>query len=250
MMNKVGNIWGHGNDARVYKLTIMLASALALVGVVLFISYHKSIQEMMGVEIFKLSYQFLLLVVIGGTISWLFSQYTREQEEKEARRELQRSFQANLIEAYNSTKRIRRLLRAEARHIYNTNNEIGVKHKPYCRLMRDLIDVQLKFEFLKKEVEITDLFIGISELRGLNSQLSSAEKYLHDIIEEYEESYNSFSGNDICPLKKLPRVAEFIYSPIQHNQLKISDDFRDEFKVPSDEAMIQLLKILIDYNIV
>ncbi len=80
---------------------------------------------------------------------------------------------------------------------------MAIKAEPYSKQMQKLNDVQLKFEFLKKESINTDLFRDAPNLSDLNSLLASIEGYLHDIISEYEQSYDKFSDDNLCPVEML-----------------------------------------------
>lgn len=232
--------------ANSYKKYIIAATVLAIILIGLFLIFSRLLSDFMGMEVFKISYEFLLIIVIGGAVSWLFSQYTFEKEAREQKKTLQREFQEELIKAYNSSKCIRRMLRAEARSSIPDTGGMAIKAEPYSKQMQKLNDVQLKFEFLKKESINTDLFRDAPNLSDLNSLLASIEGYLHDIISEYEQSYDKFSDDNLCPVEKLPLLSEFIYSPAEHEQKSISDNFKNKFKKPADKAMEDMLKILIN----
>ena len=228
-----------------YKNYIITATVVATILIGIFLIFNQSLSDFMGIEILKISYEFLLTIVIGGAVSWLFSQYTFEKEAREQKKKLQREFQGELINAYNSSKRIRRMLRAEARSIIPRTGGIGIRLEPYSKQMQELNEVQLKFEFLKKESINTDLFRDDPNLGDLNSLLVSIEGYLHDVISEYEQSYDKFAVDNLCPMEKLPLLSEFIYSSAEHRQKSISDNFKNKFKKPADKAMEDMLKILI-----
>lgn len=101
--------------------------------------------------------------------------------------------------------------------------------------MGALIDIQLRFEYLKKEVENTDLF---SKARDLALYLYSMESCLNDIIEEYENSYIKMSCNGEYPLNDLKCLKDFITRP------KNSKHFAPMFFEPADRVLDTMLKLL------
>lgn len=220
-----------------YEKAIALAVGLVFI-FALILCYIGYIYESWKIETFKILLQFLLLVVIGGAFSLLFSQYALEREKRETKKEEYRELLAELIKEYNSAKRIRRLLRAEARFVPN-NEEVNIKAEPYHKQMKALINVQLGFEYLKRFVENTDY----DELKALGPSLKSIESYLNKIINEYELSYELFSKDESRPIDDLPVLKEFIE---KHKDSKpvIVGDFKKEFKEPGGQAMKDLLKIL------
>lgn len=233
-------------------IAISLTLALALVGVTTFILYHSALEIRLGIEVFKLTYQFLLLIVIGGAISLLYSQFTKRQEEankiKEREREkrdekktLQRKFRTEFIQSYNAAKSIRRLLRARARTVTDINGlkvEV-IKLSPYDRQMQKLVHVQLQFETLKEEAESQkDLFSGVPELQALDQTLETIESYLNLIVGEYEGSYKLFHKGDLQPISEFKNLAEFI------GPYASAKDFKTKFKEPAKQIVGGILKLL------
>ncbi len=90
--------------ANSYKKYIIAATVLAIILIGLFLIFSRLLSDFMGMEVFKISYEFLLIIVIGGAVSWLFSHRTFEKEAREQKKTLQREFQEELIKAYNSSK--------------------------------------------------------------------------------------------------------------------------------------------------
>jgi len=153
----------------------------------------------------------------------------------EAKRELYRKFLSDYVKTYNSAKRIRRLLRV----ICSLENEGMVSVEPYHEQMQALIDVQLQFEYLKKVVENSDVFL---EARDLALYLYSIESYLNKIVGEYEDKYKSFARKDLYPINELPYLRDFIIST------KYSKKFKPMFKDAGDKGLAAMLKLLtVDY---
>lgn len=186
------------------------------------------------IEILKVAYQFTFIVVIGAGISWLLSEYRRAQEQDEARRDLYRKFLKNFLFAYNSSKRIRRILRARAL----SADESTIKVEPYNEQMLALIDVQLRFEYLKKEVENTDLFLSA---RDMALDLYSIESCLNYVITEYEKTYRIMDTS--FPISDLKYLKDFVARP------KNSKYFGQMFFDPADRVLDIMLELLTKDNV-
>jgi hypothetical protein len=235
-------------------IAISLTIALAIVGVIAFILAHSALEVWLGPEVFKLTYQFLLIIVIGGAISLLYSQFTKRQEaankireQERAKRDeektLQGKFRVGFLQAYNAAKNVRRLLRATARTIADVNGTTTevIKLSPYDRQMQKLVQVQLQFETLREEAESEKaLFSGVPELQALDETLGTIESYLNDIVGEYEDSYRLFHGGDLQPVSQFPKLAEFI------GPYETATDFKTKFKQPAKQILKGILKLLMD----
>jgi hypothetical protein len=169
--------------------------------------------------------------VSGAAVSWLLSEYRREQEKDEAQREFYRKFLKNFLFAYNSSKRIRRILKARALH----PDKSKIKVESYNEQMITLIDVQLRFEYLKKEVENTDLFLSV---RDMALDLYSIESSLNYVIDEYEKTYPMMNGNTSFPISDLEYLKDFIARP------KRSKYFGPMFFDPADRILDLMLDLL------
>lgn len=234
------------------RIAIGLTIALAIVAAIGFILAHSALEAWLGTEVFKLTYEFLLIVVIGGAISLLYSQFTKSQEQadkiKEQAREkrdkektLQGKFRVGFLQSYNGAKSVRRLLRATARTITDAKGTTtdGIKPAPYDRLMQKLVQVQLQIETLREEAAAEkDLFAGVPELQDLDTNLESIESYLNDIVGEYEDSYKLFHKGDLQPVSEFPKLTEFI-GPYDD-----AIDFKTRFKKPAKDILEGILKLL------
>ncbi len=94
-------------------------------GVLVFIVYGKDFADKITSDVFKLTYQFLLIGVLGGAVSFVYREFQRERaaRDEERLRESERritelsqlqEISTELISAYNGAKKIRRLLLAQA----------------------------------------------------------------------------------------------------------------------------------------
>lgn len=242
-----------GNLSATIRVTIVLAA----IGVVAFIILTFTLTPSFFPDVFKLTYQFLLLVVFGGAVSWLFTEYSKKREEKQKAKERQqekraedkalvRKLYSDLIQAYNSAKRVKRLLRATAQCLSPNQNDdaIMIAIEPYHKQMQALIDIQLQFETFKEEVEINPaLSSENAELETLQEtlkrNLDSIEDYLNDIVDEYEKIYTMhLNTTPTLPLSKLPKLGEFIG---KHSG---ESDIKTKFRRPAYQVMKVLLNLL------
>jgi len=216
---------------RMFKTTALILTMLSIAtgGVVVFLIWGKQIEEHLQPEVFKLSFEFLLVVVVGGAVSLLYEQFSAERELRQKRRDLLRQMHAELLKAFNDAKRIRRKLRAHVGYKSGRafSPESKVRSAEYKEAMEAIIDAQLTFEVYAKRAEDTQLWFASGE--GLAVELRKIEVYLNEIIDEYQEKANSFveipSGK---ALAELPVLAEFI-GPVIKDQ-KFDAEFKNAFR--------------------
>jgi hypothetical protein len=227
------------------RFVISLTIVLAIVGVLGFILAHSVLEAWLGIEVFKLTYEFLLIIVIGGAISLLYSHFTKvreqEREKRDEEKTLQRKFRVGFLQAYNGAKSVRRLLRATARTLADAKGTTteGIKLAPYDRLMQKLVQVQLQFETLREEAETEkNLFAGVPLLQNLDQTLELIESYLNDIVGEYEDSYKLFHKGDLQPISEFPKLAEFI------GPYDSAINFKARFKKPAKDILEGILQLL------
>ena len=220
--------------SRVAAIAVLaVAAILVLVGVISFFDLERLFEideAKLKLELLKISYQFLLLVVLGGAVSWLLKRYetARASKERELRDERNRQETARadeerrqaevrrlfldthsaLVAAYNSAKRVRRLLRARA-ITESPGGDSLVRREPYDTLLEALVDAQLTFESQIHRIEANkDVFAGLSE-DDIES-LKSIESYLGKIIKEHGSLLRHFGAEDTQSLAALERLKEFI----------------------------------------
>jgi hypothetical protein len=223
-----------------------IIAAIGLLGVCIFLVFGSEIKKYIDEKVFESTYQFFLVTIIGGGVSLIFESYRRDheakereaehqreeqkhqeeiqREAKERRREIQRSLRANLIVAFNNIKKVRRLLRAEAiLGEPHEENEVVVGEE-YKKQMNALMDAQLSIEFAYRVIKYeSDLFQDST----LAAKLKGANKYLRDIIDEYEKSYRKFSTESTIHLHEFPKLYDFIRPSAEAKEIK--KDFWDPF---------------------
>jgi hypothetical protein len=230
------------------RTLITIATILALIGVVAFICWPKPLKHFLDYEIFKLTYQFLLIVVVGGAISLLYKQLETEREQAEKQKEqqtaqregdrnLQRELRTELVRAYHGAKKIRRLLRAKAAEYIPGTVSTVIHAEPYNEQMELLVDTQLDFEFFVDRIQNNPkLFSGAPTLA---TDIKTVESYLNQIIGEYEGSRGLFAQHKgTPPLSSLKFLQGFI------GPYKLAASFKSEFKAPFQNAVAQLETLL------
>jgi hypothetical protein len=167
--------------------------------------------------------------VIGTVLSLLVHQYQNEAEALQKKTEADRldaekqrdehrkcleyrealllSVLSKTIDAYNRTKRARRLLRGRA---ISTRGETKVVlAEEYDKWFDAINDAQLDLESLVHDIKTSEKAFSRPEL--LRESLRSMEKYLNDLITEYERSRALFScDGHTLPLDQLPKLTNFL----------------------------------------
>ena len=120
---------------------------------------------------------------------------------------------------------------------------------PYNKQMEELIDIQLRFETFKRDVEDNPaLFSRMKDRNTLVMNLGSMEEYLGDIGKEYEESSKRLEEK--IPLSELGKLKEFIQplDEIESNEkspLRQNFNFRQNFQEPRRQVVMALADRLI-----
>jgi hypothetical protein len=216
--------------------SVLAAIVLASVAVLAFLICGSQIKANLDDDVFKLTYEFLLIVVIGGAVSLLYKRFSDERDRDRERRALLRQMHSELLHAYNAAKRGRRILRAHVNRGPDSGVASGqaVGVVEYEEQVNSVMDAQLTFEVYAKRAE-AKLWFASGEKLAKN--LRSIERYLNAIIDEYEDKRYSFAGTPPSkPLAELPKLAEFI------GPYKAAKCFQEQFKYPFREALSALLE--------
>ncbi|MFO0943883.1 MAG: hypothetical protein U0930_24365 [Pirellulales bacterium] len=220
-----------------YRTSNLIRAVLAIasLAVCLFIVGGDRIAHHLNAEVFKLTYQFLLFVVIGGGLSLLYSRFTAERDLAEERRKLLREMHSELVAAYNTAEAVRRQLRAQVGY----DPEVGLPKnatitiEPYIEQMDALMDAQLIFELYARRAKDRKIWFATGD--GLAMNLKTVESYLNKIIDEYESQRNAFvrTGLAAKALSELPVLSEFLGS-------SDSTNFSSQFKKAFSSALTSL----------
>jgi len=215
-------------------IVVVLVVLVAVVGITAFIFYGESIKPKLDDEVFKLTYQFLLIVVLGGAVSLIYNAFTEQRARKQQRLVILREIYAELLAAYNAAKRIRRKFRAHVGYSKSGLTEGATVYKYYYMEQMDiLINAQLVFENHKKRAK--DKKLHYEQGKELSDHLDTIERYLNCIIDEYQEQLQSFAGDPPGrALSQLPELKDFLEKSTK------SKKFREGFKRPGIKALDSL----------
>jgi hypothetical protein len=178
-------------------------------------------------ELLKGVWQFFLVAVLGGAVGLFFKLQEREGEQRAARKESLLRTRADLVKAYQKAKKIRRLLRSSA--FEYTDEHKVVRRSEYNSLLGQLIEAQLEFEYYVELVEPDRQLFSPPD--ALKARLKCVERYLHEIIGEFEDAWEKFAKNDQAPLDEFENLKEFVQC------VKHGTPFDVKFKKPFHEAL-------------
>lgn len=209
------------------KLGLLLALifvAAVTTAVLLLGSRHNAYQDI-GKEIAKLAVQMLLITVAGGVV---VHEYNRTRAHEAAVTEFLNSSRRGLNEFYSDVKKVRRILRARCElpcGVEAATPEEGIQYATYDELMFKLNDTQLDLERLKRELDAQKG--TLSQAGDLAKSVRLMEKYLGEIISEYEGTLKQHRPPSCIPLSKVPRLRAFIAKGHESDFGKFSDAFHD-----------------------
>ncbi|AOK20288.1 hypothetical protein WT26_31465 [Burkholderia cepacia] len=219
---------------------IVTVLAVSLLVTIAFLIWPSAIEKNIGNdEIFKLTYQFFLIVVLGGALSFGFSLLQYERTVRETERALQSQILREVVQAYNAAKKVRRLLRAKAVQCTDqAASSFIICQESYDKQMQVLVDIQLDFEAFKIRVENNPRIFPSDS--GLAEVMNSIEQYLGNVVGEYEEYSWSFGGQSPTrPLTSLQHLHEFVM------KFKRGGAFDMEFKKPFHKVVGALQDLII-----
>jgi hypothetical protein len=217
---------------RRYQLFPFLLTTVAVIGIWMFLYVGKPLIAYMGSELFSLTYEFFLMVVIGSGVSALFQTMTYGREARDRRRELQRELHQTIVSGWNEAKRARRLLRARGRVVAAppAPSIAAIDPAEYDRQIEALSNAQLSLELAARRIEVNGGMFPSPE--AILESISAVAKYLNSIVDEWEELRPSLSkASQPLPIAALPELGAFIQPYAD------SPRFRDGFKIPFDRAL-------------
>jgi hypothetical protein len=210
----------------------LVVTALAIIAVSILIVREQSVTNRIGNEVFALTYEFFLTVVIGSGVSVLFQTISYARELRDRRRALQREIHQALVTGYNDAKKARRLLRARARNAPRAPDGVGcgIDAAEYDVQMEALSTAQLSIELATRRIEVNRaLFYRAPELLVA---MNDVGKYLNTVIDEWED-VRPLLHETHAPLTmaRVPCLDAFL------RDYRESALFRDGFKLPFDDAL-------------
>lgn len=223
---------------------ISLAISAAIAGLVLLIAYPAEVKQLLNddEDLYRIIFQFLLFIVFGGVLSYIYRILDYERDLRDKKKLVQREFYVRALQAYNDTKRIRRLFRALAVPLSGESTIDGLqiiklKSDVYDTLMSDLQRAQLALESLKREAEVIKDVLGHHH-ESITRDLSQMESYLRRVLEESEKP-KKIQTEDNVNIKQLDTYNElgFVHGGGRHN-------YRKGFVEPADHLRNSLVKLV------
>jgi hypothetical protein len=189
----------------------------------------------LGFKIFELSAQMVLVAVLGGA---LVQAYIKWHARQSTMNEFRKATAEAVIREYSAAKKVRRLLRANC-----IQGPAGDKDNPWTDVpvttydthIGTLNDVQLALELLKRRLKF---FRAVFQNpNDLSLKADAMEKYLGQIITEYEQRRNPKLERDSIPLGELDRLRGFIWKDKGSDFDSFGDPFDDLLRLLETEGV-------------
>jgi hypothetical protein len=221
---------------RLVEFIPLLVTALAVAAIMVFVQKPQAMHARLDPEVFKLSYQFLLIVVLGSAVTLSFQAIAVGRDARDKRRSMQREIHDALVEAYNDAKHARRLLRARARTGGNGADpsvDPRLDVDEYDGQMEAVSRAQLGIELVIRRIKFNSR--SFRRAKEITTHLGIVEKYLNQVIDEWEDVRVQSRRSPRLTVHSLPALDDFL------RHYDHSARFRLEFKVPFASAL-QLLE--------
>jgi hypothetical protein len=188
-------------------LLIAIPVILALSGIffiIIFFPSNREDQYKLKIEFVKILVQFFLVSIIGGIF---IHEFNRVREKTKNKNEFRKLLLTNMARSYFKVKKVRRILEA-IRLKENKSHQNVMPYPTFEMQMKDLIDVQLEFEFLHQQIQIfSTAFENEKRWDELSNDTKDIEQYLNNIIDEYQKSSPT---NNLIDTSKMTQLKEFI----------------------------------------
>ncbi|MGB3512927.1 MAG: hypothetical protein WBA93_27675 [Microcoleaceae cyanobacterium] len=222
----------------------------------------------LGIEIVKLLLQLIIVIIIGGTFSYIVKEIQYEQQKREAIKELKKSLLDQLLDDYSQVKNVRRLLRARGITPINLPNDLKsflqkiyddelkeqlenstdtkieefveelkkaegkreVLPEVYNQQLEILNNIQLNLEVIGTRIRSSQYLFTQGE--QLVKDIRQMDKYLGTIVHEWERNQGRLNNNAISPLlsdKNFQKLSDFL-TLIYEKPSKISRFENSRFK--------------------
>lgn len=202
-----------------------------------------SIRESLGVEVYQLLLQFLLVTVTGGMFFLFFDLYKERRarndllaRETVSNRErlalLRLDFLNETDGLYRGSKHAKRLLRA-----YVNGGDRDVDRDAFERILAEIGDIQTGIENKRETVKARSDLFDSSTRNRLVQAFEYCATYLHDVYEDFESGRvkRTASGYGIDPACTM--IRDFIGREELSGELKrLTDEIDDDCRSLADRA--------------
>lgn len=185
--------------------------ALGLVGVFMFLFENAYLKARLDPDVFKSSYEFLLVAILGGAVSLAYKQFSAERDRQRDAIKILREMHTELLLNYNEVKAVRRTLQALLRCTSRIAAPEGaaVDFRVYKAQMESLSAAQMRFEIYMKRAKEKVLYFA--QGADLEEQCKIIDEYLHGIFDEYQLCEKCPEDGQLSiEITALPKLAEFI----------------------------------------
>lgn len=203
----------------VLKPVVGIAALLAILLILDNLLFCGRISAALGLEVFKVLLQFLLVTVIGGGVFAYFAARRDEQLKPEARIAGLQALDRELGDAYRAVKRVKRSMRAKL-----TREDLSsarVNHTAFEIAMEELLDAQIATEEVREHAAVRRDLIDAQRLKQLALALRYASRYLHDVYEDYERGRIPRDGEDYVINTDSPNLMDFLLADASPDDLKL-----------------------------
>jgi hypothetical protein len=202
------------------RLVLPLGIVLVISAIVLVVVYQRADEKGragLELEAGKAMLTVIAAVLVGNIVLIIIRDFEERRKGWLARRDLLRTdLTDGLLELYSRAKSTRRRLRVSIKAATRS-----IETKRYDKLLQEINDIQLGLERYKRQAE-GGVSIGLLPAT-LPDELKSMEKYLGELVSEYEDVLPA--AGDSISLDDLPELRDFIGSYATSN-------FRSEFVDP------------------
>jgi len=150
---------------------------------------------------------FLLVTVIGGLFTFFLSALRDDEATRQSRLAATRDLIKLIDELYRATKQIKRTLRSRAKTIHDTR-EIDADF--FVLKLDELSGIQLRIEQARNLVRMRPDLFGPQRQSRILKQLEYSDKYLHDVVEDYEKQTVSKNESKYVVSEKCKNLWDFI----------------------------------------
>lgn len=196
------------SSSGVLVLVVAVAFLLALVLVLDHPVFADRLSKSLGMEVFKLLLQFLLITVIGGGVFAYIAARRDEQSRVEARIAGLQVLIRELGDAWRATKWSKRNMRAKLRR--EGGRSARIERSDFEAAIKDVLDAQIVIEEVREHIAVRSDLLEPTAGKRIDSVLRYAARYLHDVYEDHEKARVRRDGEDFVVDTNSPNLFDFL----------------------------------------
>lgn len=229
-------------------LTLIGVAFTAISLLVFFIFYHFPTnlsdigKDTVRFEIIKSLLQLIVIAIIGGVITYLFKLQEENRKQEQIKEDIRIDYFKRLGSIYRSVKRVRRVLRAEDLVSGNTPKFLTeIQVDLYLGQLDKINNAQLELEGLKIEASGMSAFAGLYKIYR---SLKTMEKYLRELLKEYERFSPLLKSNFKVEFSNFERLKEFTGSTDETHSFTVNPERVYRFKADFADQYASVIKTL------